>query len=149
MSTTRTEILSAIVTRLQAIRIADGFDTDAGDVVSLGEPQQLGEDDPEAAIVVAFGEDGSGKAGPAYLVTAPLLIHAVAKASLEGAWEAIELILGDIKRAIELEDRRLGGILTGDMVRGSASPFPREPGSLTVGVTLTYSLQWKEGWGLP
>jgi hypothetical protein len=149
VSTKRLDILGAITTRLQVIAIADGYETDAGAALYTGEPPQLGEDDPDAAIAVALGEDSPSKAGPGYLVEAPLLVHAVAKASLDDPWEAIELVLGDIKRAIELEDRHLAGLLVSDMRRGPATPFARDPGSLSVAVTLTYQLEWKEAWGNP
>lgn len=146
----RQQILSAIVTRLAVITSADGsFFTDAGATLFAGEAPQLGPDDPAHAIAVLLVDDDPRPAGPGVLVTGSVEVHAVANPTLDDPWTVIEQLLADIKRAIELPDRRLGGLLNADMVRGAARPLPRQEGSLTVGAALSYQLQWKEGWGAP
>jgi len=146
----RQQILAVVVTRLSAITLADDqFFTDAGATLFAGEAPQLGKDDPEHAIAVLLAEDQPAPAGPGYLVTGTLEIHAVANPTLDDSYVVVEQLLADIKRAMELTDRRLGGLLNSDMVRESSRPLPRQEGSLTVGASVSYTLRWKEGWGLP
>lgn len=146
----RQQILAAVVTRLSVITQASGdYFTDAGATLFAGEAPQLGQDDPAHALAVLLVDDEPRLAGPAYLVTGTLEIHAVANPTLDDSWMVVEQLLADIKRAMELPDRRLGGLLHADMERGPARALPRQEGSLTVGATMTYTLPWKEGWGLP
>lgn len=150
----RQQILAAVVTRLSVITQADGaYFTDAGATLFAGEAPQLGPDDPAHALAVLLVDDEPRQAGPGYLVTGTLEIHAVANTALDGtslddAWMLVEQLLADIKRAVELTDRKLGGLLY-NMERGPARPLPRQEGSLTVGAIMTYELSWKEDWGTP
>lgn len=146
----RQQILEAIVTRLAEITAASGdYFTDAGATLFTGEAPALGEGDPPHALAVILGEDTPRIAGPGFLIDGTVDIHAVANPTLDDPWTVIEQLLADVKRAMELPDRRLGGLLAGDFTRGPARPLTREDRSLTAGVSLTYQLQWKEGWGLP
>lgn len=145
----RLSIMNAIVERLSAISRAQGeYRTDAGDDVFKGEAPQLGDDDPDQAISLMWGDDEPRVAGPGYLVSAPLMVSAVAKVTLAEPWDVIELVLADIKKAVELDDdRRLEGLLSGVFTRGATATLAREPGSLVVGLTIRYDMQWKESWG--
>lgn len=146
--TTRQAILEELRLRVRTIAIANGFTTDAGGKVFLGEAPQLGEDDPDQAIALVVEDDDVKDSGFLY-VTLPVAVQALAKADLNEPWLAIEAILGDVKRAIELADRTLGGLLKHDLVRGPTRTLSREPGSTTVGVAITYRCQYLEGWGTP
>lgn len=150
----RRQVIEALVQRLSDIQLANGFETDAGEAIYTGEAPQLGEGDPDQAIAIVIGEDQPRMAGPGFLVTMPIHIHAVAKASLDDPWTPIEQVLADIKRAVEVAEeddpgRRLQGLLVGPLERGNTQTLPREAGSLTVGVAITYGVQLKEGWGRP
>jgi hypothetical protein len=151
VATRRRLILEAIKTRLEAIRTADGFDTNLGRQVFLGEATELGPDDPEQAIKVVVGLDliRWQSPGHAFLITLPIGIWAVAKADVTQAWLASESVIGDVKRAIELEDRTLGGLLTSPFERGQTQALERPPGSTTIGIGIGYMLLYKEGWGTP
>jgi hypothetical protein len=146
--TKRQAILTALVARVSAIAIAAGFATDAGATVFLGEAAELGPDDPDAAIALVLEDDSPQDKGYLY-VQLPIAVAALAKADLETPWLTIEAIVGDIKRAVEHEDRTLGGLLKGPMTRGATRTLTREPGSTTVGASVTYICSYVEAWGDP
>jgi hypothetical protein len=145
----RLSILTAIVARLEQIQIANEFETDAGLRVFLGEAPALGPDDPDQAIAVLVGDDVPTYQGEHVLVALPIQIAAVAKADLDAPWVIVEQLISDIKKAIELEDRTLGGRVKRQIKRGSTRTLPRESGSTKVGVTVEYSAPYTELWGAP
>lgn len=151
MATTylRQAIVEAVLARLQAIRSEDGFATDAGQAVFLGETPQLGPDDPNEAIAIVIGEDTIGYQGENLLVILPLEVQALAKAELDQAYLAVERVLGDIKTAIELTDRTLGGLVRRQIERDVTVTLKREPGMAVVGVSVTYRCPYIEAWGNP
>jgi hypothetical protein len=149
MSTRRQLILEALKARVEAIRIAAGFATDAGLSVFLGERPALGPDDPETAIAIVAFDDVVRAQGNKLFMAIPVGICAIAKADLDAPWVAIEAVLGDIKTAIELSDRTLGDLLRANFERGSTRTLDRETGSTTVGAMVTYELQYSETWGRP
>lgn len=143
----RQTVLEALKTRLEAIQIADGFQTDAGSLVVLGEIVELGEADPDAAIAIIVRDEEVPYQGENILIRLPIDIQAMAKASLSQPWVTIEHLLQDIKQAVELEDRRLSGLLRRDLERGPTRTLEREPGSTTVGAAIPYVALLVEGWG--
>lgn len=156
MTSQRVLILEALVTRLRDIRTRDTaasgatYETDAGLAVYVGERPELGESDPYVAIAVLPQEDDVAGIGQqlAFMVTLPIAIEAIASVDrLDEPYLAAEAVVADIKRAIEGE-RTLGGLVS-DMRRGSTAVVPREPGTTTVGVAVTYQLTFKEPWGNP
>lgn len=149
MTTTRQQILEAVRARLQAIRTIDGFATDAGEQVFLGEAPMLGPDDPDVAIAIVIGDDVPTFQGEQVLLQLPLGLCALAKADLAEPWIAVETLLGDIKTAFELPDRTLGGLLRGQVERRPTLTLEREPGSTTVGVCVGYMARYTEVWGNP
>jgi len=149
MATRRERILEAFVERCRAIETKDGFATDAGWNVSLGAITVLGPDDPDVQIAVAPDDDVVKKEGPGLGIQLPVDIWAVAKANLENPHLAIEAVLGDIKKAVELADRTLGGLVPQQIERGTTHVMPREPGSVIVGAAITYLVFYKEAFGDP
>ena len=146
---TRQQIIDAVKARLEAIRQGATFQTDAGYVVYVNESPALGPDDPDTAIAVAIGDDIPQWHGEQVLLTLPMEINAVASDQIRDAWRAVEPVLADIKRAIELEDRFLGGLLKYRLSRHSTRTLPRDEGSTTVGVGITYHFEYAEVWGQP
>jgi hypothetical protein len=149
MSTVRQLILEALKGRVEAIQVVDGFATDAGLSVFLGERPRLGPDDPEIAIALVVFDDVVKSQGRKYFIALPVGLCAIAKADLDEPWAAIEAVLGDIKTAVELDDRTLGGLLRMPFERGQTRTIDRETGSTTVGVMVTYELGYSETWGAP
>ena len=149
MASARLGIIAAFKTRLEAIRADDGFNTDAGLAVVAGEVPTLGPDDPDVAIAVLVGDDEPKAQGNALFIRLPIELAAVAKATLDAPWVAVEAVLEDIKRAMELQDRTLGGLAVSNIERGSTRTLPRESGSTTVGAAMTYFCSYKEAWGNP
>lgn len=147
MPTSRRQlILEALQARVSAILLAGGFATDAGATVFLGETPQLGPDDPFEAIALVPDDDSVQDKGYLF-VQLPVAVQALAKADLDAPWETIEAILGDIKAAVELDDKTLGGLLKAPMMRGTTRTLAREPGSTTVGAGVTYICSYVEQWG--
>jgi len=145
----RSEILDIVTARLQGIRVTNGYATDAGRSLFLGEASSLGPDDPSSAVAIVIGEDTPTYQGEQVLIRLPLTIAALAKADLDAPWSTLEAILGDIKRAIEVADRRMGGRLKAPLTRGTTRTLPRETGSTTVGIGITYWISYQEVWGTP
>jgi hypothetical protein len=149
MSTVRQHILEALKGRVEAIQVVDGFATDAGLSVFLGERPRLGPDDPEIAIAIVVFDDVVKSQGRKYFIALPVGICALARADLDAPWTSVEAILGDLKKAVELEDLTLGGLLRANFERGSTRTLDRESGTTTVGAMVTYELQYSETWGKP
>lgn len=146
----RLALVEELVKRLTSIRREDGYHTDAGELVAFGEKPELGEDDPDVAIVLVLGdvENGWQRGGKASLVQLPIEIAALAKASLKTPGMTAELVLEDVRTAIETEDRTFAGTLSDPPEKGPVRTIAREPGTTTVGVSVSYTATLKEGWGL-
>lgn len=150
--TTRLQVLNAFVALLEQVRVANGYETDAGQLVALGVVEELGPDDPTAALAIVPGDDrrkGQSGTNGTDLVDWPIEFIALAKADIDQPWITIENVLGDIAKALETDDRRLDGLLKSDMQRGSSRVYPREPGSETVGASVTYVVTIARTWGAP
>ncbi len=147
-------ILDKTIERLEAISTNDGFATDAGKSVWLGEAPPFGdeEDDPRSAIVVLVEDDEVTSQVGAIFVDVPLTIQAVVAVSTpleyRKAYRDAERMLADIKRAMELTGRTMAGV-NGFLRRGVTRTLPREPGSAFVGVSIEYRCSVKESWGNP
>lgn len=139
--------------RLQAIQIADGYATDAGSHVFLGEAPIFGTDDPPAAIAIVVGDDELLKAqGKAIFIRLPVEIQCLAtveRERLSEPWAVIEEMLGDVKKAMEQDDELLHGNDKRTLARGVTRVLPREPGTTSVGAGITYTLGYQELWGQP
>ena len=138
----RQQVVEVIRERLQAITVANGFNTEAGAQVFLNESPAFGPDDPDVAVAVVIGEDDPAVLGEHVLCRVPLEIQALAKVDLAEPWIAVEQVLQDIKRAIELEEgtrpRSLGGLLRSQLERGVTRTLEREDGSTAIGCGVTY-----------
>lgn len=149
MASRRQLILEAIRTRLEAIQIDDGFQTNAGSQLFMGEAPTLGEDDPDVAIAIVVGDDNPSYQGEQTMLAMPVMVQAIAKADLDDPYVAAEAVLADIKKAVELADRTLDGLVRRQIQRGATRTLPREPGSTTVGIGITYVAPYTELWGTP
>ncbi len=154
--TARIRILQAFINRLKEISVDNGYATDVGRTVLLGEVFSLGPNDGPAIALVA-GEDepqgGQGLGGgEGAAVSIEWTVSAIALISsdsdIEAPWLTIEHVIGDIKRAMELDDRTLGG-LVGEFSRGQVRPLEREEGSTVVGGAVDYTMLYFESWGQP
>jgi hypothetical protein len=151
MPTRRQVFIAALEARLQAIRVANGYQTDAGEQVFINEAPAFGEDDPDAAIAIVIGDDAPGWAmpGKARQTQLPIEVQALVRVTLEGAWLVVEAVIGDIKRAVETADATFGDALDCPLEWGPVKALPREPGSVDVGAGVNYLAKFKEGWGHP
>lgn len=146
----RQDILAEFVDRLGNITIANGFQTDVGQLVFIGERPVLGPDDPDASLDVVVSADEPGYQGENVSVRLPVTVRAVVKASAGVTpWETVEAVIADVKKAIET-DHDLGGLLvTRGLERGPVEPRDREAGDEIVGAGIQYALRYVEQWGAP
>lgn len=152
MASKRQQILEAFRDRLELILIASGYDTDAGESVFLGAEVTLGPDDPGVAIAIDVGEDSVGQThgpAPTLQIQLPIEIQAVAVATMASPWIAVEQVLSDIKKAIELNSVTWLVDLVQELTRGSTETLERSEGSITVGASITYTVLMFEEWGAP
>jgi hypothetical protein len=147
--TRRLLILERLAARAAVITIANGFATNAGASLYLGAAPELSDGDPDEAIAIVPRDDTPTEPTGRVDVILPVEIQAIAKASLEEPWTRVELLIGDLKRAIELEDRTLGSTLKGQMKRGPTRTLERLAGSTTVGAGVLYLCPYVEEWGNP
>ncbi len=145
----RQQILEALLARVQQIERANEFQTDAGRHTHLGEAVDLGPDDPVEAIALAVGEEVARYQGENLYIELPVQVIALAKADLDQPWMAVEAVIADIKRAVETSDRTLGGVVRRMIQRGSVVTLERQPGTTTVGASITYICPYVEAWGNP
>lgn len=145
----RQRILEALFARLEAIRVGATFQTDAGRFVYVNETPGFGPDDAETAIALVIGVDVVRVQGNKVFVALPIEVQALASAGLKEGWRYTEPVLADIKRALELEDRTLGGLVEQWLARGSTRTLERDEGSTTVGVAVGYEANYSETWGNP
>lgn len=147
MAGIRRQVLEAMVVRLEAIQIANGFQTDAGKAVYFGESPQLGEDDdPEGAIALVPLEGSVRYQAENIVVTLPVEAQALVTADLSNPYVAAEVILEDIVKGMELDDRTFNKLLKWDMKREGYRTLKREPGGKTVGCAVAYSVEFVNGW---
>lgn len=145
----RQRILEAFMARIQQITVENGYETDAGSRVYLGETPELGEDDPINAIAIIVGDTEPQYQGAQVLERLPVEIQALAKADLDQPYIAAEVILGDIVRAVEQEDRTLGGVVKRQIEVGPTRTMRRESGMTTVGISITYYAPFTRVFGRP
>lgn len=146
---TRETAIDEMRTRLRNILVANGYNTDVGQVVMLGEQPEFGPDDPDAVVALIVGDDVPGYQGEHVVVMLPVEAQAIVKADVDDPWTTVEAVIADIKKAVET-DRDLGGSLVRrGLERGTTRPFDRESGSTFVGAGVEYRLQFKELWGAP
>jgi hypothetical protein len=148
----RKRILLVVANRVAAIATENGFNTDAGRSVYVGGMPTLGPDDPDAVIAVIPQGQNSGLTRMHVAGQWPIDIVAVANANASRDDHAllVEDVLADIQRAMELEDRTLGGLINAnDFSVGDTKPYDREQGSSVVAVAQTYSLHVQRVFGSP
>lgn len=147
----REQIIAAMVARAQAIRRYSGFNTDAGATLIVGERIKLSAGDPDSALQLIVGDSlrATWMAGKV-MYRLPFQFTALASAGREESWRDAERLLQDVKRAIELEDTRLGGLLDHPgLERSPEAVLEREPGATDVGIEITYFAPLQETWGHP
>lgn len=145
----REQIIDALKTRAEAITVVGGFNTDLGASLLINELPQFGPDDPRQVLVMLVGDDEITSQGKGFLYRLPFTFLVLVDADVEDGWRQVEQGIADVKRAIELEDRTLGGLSSGYMERGNVETIPREPGSAAIAAAVPYVTFMKEGWGAP
>lgn len=161
MTSQRETALLDLRDRLAWITVAHGYNSDAGQNISMGEIITLGPDDPPAALSIVVGQDSPIVEGGVVRTTVPVEVQAFVPTDVDAPVIALERLIADIKQAVEIEgndqnaaadpsvDRALAGTLPLGLTRGSTRPIPREEGSSVVGASVGYLLAIEERWGQP
>lgn len=147
-TTRRLLILLRLGQLLSVITKANDFTTDAGLKIYIGAAPELGPGDEDDAIAIVPRDDLPTESGYQW-TKLPVEIQAIGKASVADAWTALEVLLGAVKIAVEVQDRTLGSLLKGDMMRGATRVVERPPGSPTIGLGVIYVCSYVEPWGNP
>lgn len=145
----RQAAISELKTRLARISVANGFQTDAGLALFVGERPALGPADPEASLVVLIQEDEPGYQGENVVSTVPVDVQVIVKADITDPWETVEAAVADIKTAVETDHDLGGTTVQRGLTRGVTRPLERDPGSEYTGVAVGYRLMLGERWGAP
>lgn len=162
MPSKRSAALLDLRSRLAWITVENGYSSDIGKQITMGEVYVLGEDDPKTGLAIMVGDDSSESSGQRTESEVPVEVACYIPVGTDDPVLVIEDMIEDIKRAVEIEptpdnDRALGtitdGVLYGTLPmgvsRGQIRAIPREPGSPIVGASVTYLLQFQEDWGQP
>ena len=147
MSSAPEQSLSAIETRLKAIKRADGYNTDAGYNVKQGELTIDPVSDDFPVITILSGdEDTEHLTGRSYRNEREFNIEGYTN-DPDAPTAAILQLEADIKQAIEQADETLGGIVHYIDYRGSAEPQVAEDSGSVAGVRITYVVIYDRSYG--
>lgn len=150
MASTRYQLAQALLARLAQITVDNGFNSDAGRRVFFGVVPMLGSGDPAEAIALFFDDERAERSQTMRVLSdLQIGIAVVAKISDAEPGLRVEELVEDVKRAIELEDRTLGGLLTTYLERAGTNVFERDMGGEQIGLVVTYRAPVAESWGAP
>lgn len=148
-----------LLNRLTKIQTAKGYNTDAGENLFIFEDCAVGEDDP-LGIQVEVGPDSPVMSGRRIRAEVPIqiqaLVYAPAFDAIPARIHALESLIADIKRAVEIDEGQkadlqhgLDGTHARGLRRGVTVPLKREPGSQFYGAAVEYIATIDEAWGEP
>jgi len=149
MSSNRQNAIGELQARLSTILVANGFSTNAGAMVLIGEVPVFGPDDPIHALSIQPGADEVTFKGEQAFVKLPVKVAVMAKANLSDVWSTIEDVIADVKRAVETDHDLSKHVVPRGFTRGPTTPLERQDGSEFIGVEIEYRLEFPEVWGDP
>lgn len=147
------QIAEALETRLQAILISGGFNTDAGNQVYLGF-RQINPDEVAAGPAVLVyeledsprDEDGDFCAGG--IIDLSFAVEGIQEYGSASTSETLALLWQDIARAVFIADQTLGGLAL-SLQRGARTFEYPEQGGTTVAVRQVVVATYDEPYGNP
>ncbi len=157
-SSVRQLVVEEIRRRAVRIKVANSFNTNAGDNVFLGEEVVLSADDGGVAIAIAIGdvvvEDdvgmGTPTVGAELSCRMQVSVQAVAVVGdLEEPWISAEQLVQDIKNAMEDPDTDSfpDEVMDFGVPEDRDTTLERDEGSTHVGVAVNYEVLYIEKWG--
>lgn len=147
MDTIAKQNIDAIKTRLQAILVAGGFNTNAGAQVYVGR-RSFDENDTLPAVTVFDNGEQSEEIG-SKRVRNELVVSVEGFAAPSGdSLTATSDLVGDIKKAVLLDDVSLGGLAQYLGYRGYSAQPPRDGGTIS-SVLVNFSVVYDERYGDP
>lgn len=151
----RQAILEVLYARALRIRRQNEFQTNLGETLLLGTLPAFGPDDPKAVLALLPQEDQIVGGLQQIGIVLPVNFAVILSPKCQDPWRLVEAGLSDIKKAMELPDRSLGGLLAGGnnntegLLRGTTEVWPGVSGLEAVGAVITYAAKYNEGWGYP
>jgi hypothetical protein len=83
-------ILAELADRLAGITQSEGYNTDAGLNIVVGETPELTKDDPPDALAIIIGDDVKTKDGQRVFLVLPIEFQAVVRVDVANAWLRVE-----------------------------------------------------------
>lgn len=146
--TRRQFYLEAFKARCETILTSGGFNTNAGQAVLLGELPVFGPGDPPVVISITPGDDAvRAQQGKMVATVLPIELYVIAQPDIDAPWVKVEEVVADIIKAIEQDDEQLWGGAKGEIGAPSIRTIPREDGSTTIGVVVSYPVSYARAWG--
>jgi hypothetical protein len=149
----RGRILDALLERLRGIRTELGFETDAGQYVTLGRLSST-TGDPVPRLALIPGETRTLVGNARFVIRElPCSIEGLMRADRTDPIAPVEAMFGDVKRALFAPaDRTLEGLLVGDsdnLQYGEERHLDTEPGSASVAGSVEVIVKYSERFGSP
>lgn len=131
-----------LTARLQLIRLANGYETDCGQVVFRG--RRVPDENKLPCLVIVEGEDRPADEQRGRVkVEAPYQIEGHVVCDPDNPNDAAHAVVADIKRAVFSGDVSFGGIVR-DLRYGGRSISPREDGLSIVSASVEIVVTWAE-----
>jgi len=146
MSTTAKQAFDAVITRLQAILVSGGYNTDAGGQVYNG--VRFFQDDQIFPILTVFSGDEVVEklTYNDWRLERTVNIEGYVKDATTPT-TSLEQLIEDIQRAIEQSDTTMGGLVEMIDYTGVEEIDPPEAGSDIAGVRVTYLFTYRRTYG--
>jgi hypothetical protein len=146
----RRRVVEWFLDHLADISVENGFRTDAGLTLVVGQIPTLSTEKGDAAIAIAvlIGEDEVRQVGNKFFLVLPIDVHILRVGLSPSAWLDVEDGLADIKQSVE-QDPYMDGLLSDAFSRGTTATHEREAGSTNIGARIRYLVPQTEAWGQP
>lgn len=147
MSAVARQAIAAIITRLQAIQIAAGYNTNAGSRVYLGVRGFDANSNTFPLLSVFSGTERAERlTAGRYRCRREMMITGYVD-DVTAPTNALEYLIEDVQRALELADETLGGLVHSLEYDGIDLHAPREDGGEISALALRYIIEYDRGYG--
>ncbi len=143
------KIVDVLAARAAKIRVASGYNTDAGRTVLIAVPTLDRTQIPAVVIYPSEAIVDQESSGGRVKWTRLISIDAMAQADPSNPGVIAEDLLGDLQKAIlDPDDKRLGGLAM-DMTVETLDTAPRDDGGTVAGATMEVAVTYVTGYGDP
>lgn len=145
MSTVPKQAFLEVISRLQAISKASGYNTDLGANILAG-VTALSEDDPMPTAIIFSGDEQVERLTyGSYNCNREVIIEIYV--SPTDATVSIEEAIEDVQRALETPDETLGGLVSELNYTGVETVDQPQAGKQIAGIRVTYAFEYRREYG--